>query len=53
MSPEPGLIKVHGLDAQHTVEGVTFQNVIRYGQRLTKDAPDVQINDFTKDITFK
>ncbi|HUU22278.1 MAG TPA: glycosyl hydrolase family 28 protein, partial [Phycisphaerae bacterium] len=48
-----GLIKVHGLDAQHTVEGVTFQNVIRHGRRLTQDAPDVQINEFTKDITFK
>ena len=48
-----GLIKVHGLDAEHTVEGVTFQNVIRHGQRLTKDSPDLQINEFTKDITFK
>ena len=48
-----GLIKVHGVDAEHTVEGVTFQNVVRHGQLLTKDAPDLLINKFTKDITFK
>lgn len=48
-----GLVKVHGSDAEHTVEGVTFENVIRYGRRLTNDCPDITINEYTKDIVFK
>jgi len=48
-----GLIRVSGCDADHTVEGVTFDNVIRYGHRVTQDSPEVQVNEFTSNIVFR
>ena len=48
-----GLIEVAGCDTNHTVEGVTFENVVRFGRRTTKDSQSVQIGGNTKDIVFK
>ncbi len=48
-----GLIRVWGCDAEHAVEGVTFDHLLRYGQRLSEDSPEVQVNEHTKDIVFK
>lgn len=48
-----GLVSIRGLDAKHTVENIVFENIHRYGHKLTKDSPEVEINQFTKDITFK
>jgi len=49
----PGWVEVAGCDPDHTVEGVTFENVVRYGRRLTPDAPHVAIGGNTKRIVFK
>jgi hypothetical protein len=48
-----GRVEVAGCDPDHTVEGVTFENVVRYGQRLVPDAPHVKIGGNTKRIVFK
>jgi hypothetical protein len=48
-----GLIEVAGFDASHTVEGVTFENVMRFGRRVAQDSPSVRIGANTKDIVFK
>ncbi len=47
------LIQVKGSDGNHTVEGVTFENVTRYGKRLTSDSPQMTIGPYTKDIIAK
>jgi len=48
-----GVIGVAGADTNHTVEGVTFENVVRFGNRITKDSPNILIGGNTKDIVFK
>ena len=48
-----GLIEVAGCDKKHTVEGVTFENVVCFGRRINKDSPNVQIGMNAKDIVFK
>jgi len=47
------LIQVAGSDSNHTVEGVTFESVVRYGQRLTSDSPQLAIGQYTKDVIVK
>ena len=47
-----GLIGVAGGDTNHTAEGVTFENVVRFGDHVTKDSPSVLIGGHTKDIVF-
>jgi len=48
-----GLVKVVGSDPEHIVENVVFENIVRYGERVTKDSPEVRVNEFTRNITFK
>ena len=48
-----GLIEVAGSDPNHTVEGVTFENVVRYGRSLTLDSPHTKIGGNTKEVIFK
>jgi len=47
------LIEVKGSDSNHTVEGVTFENVTRYGKRLDSDSPQMTIGPYTKGIISK
>jgi hypothetical protein len=51
--PGPALIEIGGCDPKHTVEGVTFQNVTRYGQPLTSNSTNVVIQHHTRNIVFK
>ncbi len=48
-----GLIDIAGCDANHTVEEVTFEDVARFGRRVTRDSPNVRIGGNTKGIVFK
>jgi len=48
-----GLIEVAGSDPDHTVEDITFENVVRYGRRLALDAPHIAIGGNTKEVVFK
>lgn len=54
---KPYIIREHasmelvGFDESHIVEGVTFDNVILDGKKVT--AKDVTMNEFVKDIQFK
>jgi len=48
-----GLIRVWGCDAEHSVEDVTFDNVLRYGHPVGANSPEVEVNEYTKGITFK
>jgi hypothetical protein len=36
-----------------SVEGVTFENVTRYGKRLTSDSSQMSIGQYTKDVIVK
>jgi len=45
-----GWLEIAGSDPHHTVEDITFENVMRYGQRL--DAPDI-IGGHTREVVFK
>jgi hypothetical protein len=40
------------VDAQHSVEGVVFDNVIRFGELLSLNSSDVIIGPHTSGITF-
>lgn len=48
-----GLVSIRGSNTEHTIENVVFDNIVRYGNKLTKDSPEVEINQFTKDITIR
>ncbi|MHB1458399.1 MAG: glycosyl hydrolase family 28 protein [Armatimonadota bacterium] len=48
-----GLVSVRGSNPEHTIENVVFENIVRYGHKLAKDSPEVEINQFTKNITIK
>jgi hypothetical protein len=48
-----GLVEVSGSDHAHTAEGIVFENVVRYGQRLTSDAPHITIGEYTKNAEFR
>lgn len=48
-----GLVSIRGSDAEHTIENVVFDNIVRYGHKLTKDSPEIEINQFTKNIAIK
>jgi hypothetical protein len=52
-SGHPGRIYVSGVDAEHPVENVTFENVLRFGERVSGDSPDVLIGPHTSNITFR
>ena len=38
---------------QHTVENLTFQNVTRFGQVVTADAPGVTLGEDTRNSRFE
>ncbi len=48
----PGMIYVSGVDAGHTVEGVTFENVVRLGEPAYADSPEVSIGPYATKIEF-
>lgn len=48
-----GSIEVRGCDPEHTVTDVTFENVVRYGQRVNARSPNVAIGQHAKGIAFK
>ncbi len=48
-----GRIKIHGPDAEHSVENVVFENVVRHGVITKNDSPAVEISGYTKDIFFR
>ncbi len=54
---KPYIIRNHasmelvGFDEEHTIEGVTFDNVILDGEKV--EAEYVSINDFVKNVSFK
>jgi Glycosyl hydrolases family 28 len=48
----PGVIYVSGADARHVVEGIRFENVVRYGRCVGERAPFVKIGKHATDIQF-
>jgi hypothetical protein len=50
---DTGSIVVGGCDPNHMVEEVTFENVVRYGERLTEDSRNYQVQAYTKGIAVK
>jgi hypothetical protein len=48
-----GIIHVSAPDANHPVEGVVFENVIRGGELLTRSSSGVQVMGQVKDISFR
>lgn len=47
-----GLIYVAGADAQHTVENVIFENIVRFGTPTSATSPEVLIGPHTRNIRF-
>lgn len=47
-----GLIYVAGADAQHRVEDIAFENVLRFGEATSATSPQVIIGPHTKNIRF-
>ncbi len=43
----------HGILGPFDVPNVTFENVVRYGRPVSRNAANVEIGDHTKDIVFK
>jgi hypothetical protein len=50
---DTGLIRVLGCDAKHTVEGIIFESVVRYGKRATQDSPGVEILEHAHGAAFR
>ncbi len=48
-----GLLYITGESPQHAVSGLHFENVVYFGERVTRDASCVQIGPHTDDITFR
>lgn len=48
----PGCVYIRGVDAEHTVENVTIENLDRLGEPLAADSPDVTIGPHTSNICF-
>ena len=55
LTGQPGdyLIQLEGADAQHRVEGVTFEQVSVLGKTVTQDSPRVKIGPFVDGTQFK
>jgi hypothetical protein len=51
-SDNPGLIRIHGADAQHDVRNVTFENVVRFDQVTAEQSPSVQISGSCQGVVF-
>lgn len=47
-----GSIYVAGVDADHVVQDITFDRVVRYGNLLTANSTDLEIGPFATDIKF-
>jgi hypothetical protein len=45
-------VRVEGADATHRVEKVTFDNVVRYGQRLHAASTNLVVGPFTSDVVY-
>ncbi|MHB1000057.1 MAG: glycosyl hydrolase family 28 protein [Armatimonadota bacterium] len=48
-----GRISIRGSNPERTVEGITFEKIVRYGKKLAIDSPELDINQYTKGITVK
>jgi len=49
----PGRVFVSGVDAQHPVADVTFENVTRFGEPLMADSADVIIGPHASGVRFR
>jgi hypothetical protein len=49
----PGVIYVSGADAGHVVDKVVFENVVRYGIAVSRDAASVRVGDFATHVVFQ
>jgi hypothetical protein len=48
-----GEIHVVGHDEKHTVENLTFENVLRFGKSVAADSPNVTLGKHTRNIRFE
>jgi hypothetical protein len=48
----PGIICVAGVDAQHVVDNVAFDNVVRYGEPARENSPGLEIGAFATQVAF-
>ena len=48
-----GTIFVKGYDAEHGVSNLKIENIKYFGEKITKDSPNVRIGDFTKNIHIR
>ncbi len=51
-SEDLGRILVRGPDSLHTVEGVTFENVVRYGVTTLQGSPRLDVADYASKVVF-
>jgi hypothetical protein len=52
-TPGQALIEINGSDPSHRVEGVTFENVVRYGRPVTSSSPHRVHGRHTGKIEYK
>jgi polygalacturonase len=50
--PGPARVIAQGADSSHRVDQVTFDNVVRYGQRLEAGASNLNLGPFTSELRF-
>jgi hypothetical protein len=48
----PGIIFASGVDAEHAVDGISFENVVRYGKPASERDPSVHIGPFATHVTL-
>jgi Glycosyl hydrolases family 28 len=47
-----GAVYLQGLSETHNVSNISFENVMRYGEPLTANSPDVHIGSFVNQVRF-
>jgi alpha-N-arabinofuranosidase len=47
-----GSVYVAGVDAEHVAQDITFDHVVRYGNLLTANSPELEIGPFASGIAF-
>ena len=48
----PGAVYVSGADAEHPVDGISFENVTRYGALVRDGSPSVLIGGYATNVSF-
>ncbi|MDR2764947.1 MAG: endo-polygalacturonase [Tannerella sp.] len=48
---EPMTVELKGYDSEHTIDGVLFDNVTRYGKPLTREV--IKMNDFVENVVIR